>query len=316
LAVSLATGTPFLGLRDHFRVVTAAVPVLYVQVENSAGRVQRDLQEVFVARGLGYFEEEVVGHRDLSYPDEEGEGYDVTVRKFNPVEDANLGSLHIMSNAPLVLNDEEHQAWIQEYVREHEIRYLFCDPLYMMTTLDYEQKPADIRPLLTFFTRLKSEDSCAVVLTHHQTSKHTSGSAPSRLLGSTYIYGWYESALFTTRNDGIFDLEVDALRELGFEAKYTLKGEGFGKWTFDEHAQAQRDSRGRRQPQMTQREMNVTALGLLINEQPTLSDDELATHFINPKTGKPYDAKTIRRWKGALADRTDRHPPTTDVPSA
>ena len=42
LAVSLSTGTPFLGLRDHFPVKTGAVPVLYVQVENSRGRVQRD----------------------------------------------------------------------------------------------------------------------------------------------------------------------------------------------------------------------------------------------------------------------------------
>src|SRR3954447_20188368 len=37
LAVTLATGTPFLGLREHFPAVSLPQPVLYVQVENSEG---------------------------------------------------------------------------------------------------------------------------------------------------------------------------------------------------------------------------------------------------------------------------------------
>jgi RecA-family ATPase len=45
LAVSLATGTPMFGL-NRFPALSQPVPVLYVQPENTTGRVQRDLQQI------------------------------------------------------------------------------------------------------------------------------------------------------------------------------------------------------------------------------------------------------------------------------
>jgi hypothetical protein len=307
LAVTLATGTPFLGLEDHFPMRSAPAPVLYVQVENSEGRVQRDLQDVLVARGLGYFEEweESLGFDaqvlNPNAPEEEWELSEEverfeTVREFHTTE-GYRSNLHVLSNAPLVVNQAEHQAWLRAFVREHGIRYLFLDPLYMLTTLDYEQAPASIRPLLIFFTRLKSEDNCAVVLTHHQTSKHTSGSAASRLLGSTYIFGWYESALFTSRSGALFTLEVDAMREVGVEHEYTLTGRGFGSWLLDEHAQDLTDTLGRRATQVAKKEANITTLGLLQAEHPDWTREQLAAEL-------GVTTKTIGNYREALDERT------------
>ena len=127
LAITLATGTPFLGLADQFPMRVPPSPVLYVQVENSKGRVQRDLQEVLVARGLGYFEQESVGYVDLAYPGEKEElGEEQFVRRFEPVSDAHA-NLHVLSNVPMLIESRAAREWISEYVVEHGIRYLFLD---------------------------------------------------------------------------------------------------------------------------------------------------------------------------------------------
>lgn len=301
LAVSLATGTPFLGLRDQFPMVTPPAPVLYVQVENSKGRVQRDLQEVLTARGLGFFDEEIVDHQaevvDPNDPNSEVVEWDVKVRTFHPHPDRNLSRLHVLSNVSLQLEDEECQEWIRSYVRENRIRYLFLDPLYMLTAVDYEQKPQSIRGLLTFFTQLKAEDGCAVVLTHHQTSKHTNGSSASRLLGATYIYGWYEAALFTTRDGNLFTLEVDSLRELGVYESYTLTGSTIGSWTFDPHTQNKTDALGRKATRTAQMEAKVSAFALLLGEHPDWTNQQLADEL-------GVTVKTITNYRSKLAERT------------
>lgn len=303
LAVSLATRSPFLGLKQ-FPVQISPVPVLYVQVENSRGRVQRDLQEILAARGLGHVEEEVVDHRGFvtnpTAPEDEWEifEYDVTATHFESFVD--LSNLHVLSNAPLLLTAEHGEVhhWLREYVHEHGIKYVFLDPLYMLTDVEYETKSGAIRPLLEFFTRLKSEQDCAVVVTHHQTAKHATGSAASRLLGDTYIFGWYESALFTTRAGTLFKLEVDAMRELGVEQEFTLTGLGVGKWTLDEHVQGLTDSLGRTATTSKKKEANVSALGRLLEENPHLTNKQAAAVL-------GVTQSSIKNYKAALRGRQE-----------
>jgi len=297
LAITLATGTPFLGLADQFPMRVPPSPVLYVQVENSKGRVQRDLQEVLVARGLGYFEQESVGYVDLAYPGEEEKlGEEQFVRRFEPTSDAHA-NLHVLSNVPMVVEHDDVREWISEYVKVHGIRYLFLDPLYMLTAIEYESKSGAIRPLFGFLTGLKSDLNCATIVTHHQTSKHTSGSAASRLLGDTYIFGWYESALFTSRTGNLFTLEVDAMRELGIEDEFTLTGEGIGNWSFDEYTQGLTDTLGRKATRTSQKEANVSKLGVLESEHPDWNDDEFAK-ALGVKT-----TKTVRNYRDDLQAR-------------
>jgi hypothetical protein len=305
LAVSLGTRTNFLGL-ENFPVRVSAAPVLYLQVENSAGRVQRDFEDVLVARGLGYIEEEVVGVDGIVTnplaPEDEWEvvEHDVVARQFRSNGLQDLSNVHVLSNAALSLDGKptETTAWLTAYIKEHSIRYLFLDPLYMLTEVEYEQKSGAIRPLFNFFRDLKNEHGCSVIVTHHQTSKHTSGSAASRLLGDTYIFGWYEAALFTSRKDDIFTLEVDSMRELGVGNTYTLTGRGFGSWELDPRTQDLVDALGRQNTKGAQMQANITKLGQLQAEHPDWTRKELGDALGVSET-------TIKTYRRALEARVN-----------
>lgn len=277
--VCLSTGTPFLGLTQFFNSA-GPQPVLYINAENGEGRIHRDLGLILEARGLGVFEEEVVDvQAHLADPNDlESEVIEEEIKqsRFVPFEAASIEKLHVLNKPALALELEADQEWIAAYVAEHGIRYLVIDPLYLLSGLPFEKDPSCIKPLLAFFTRLKADYGCAVVLVHHQTSKHSNGSAASRMMGSTYLYGWYDAALYTTRDEMLFTIEVDATRDLGVQETYTLTGLGVGKWSYDPHVQRKTDTLGRKSPRSAEREAQITKLGQLLADNPDATRKELA----------------------------------------
>ena len=75
LGVTLATGTPFLGLSE-FPLLTRPAGVTFIQAENSTERVRRDLDHILIARHLGFMDPVL-----SLYADEDGE-YEQIGEKF------------------------------------------------------------------------------------------------------------------------------------------------------------------------------------------------------------------------------------------
>jgi hypothetical protein len=257
LAISLSTGTPMFGnakfpSREH-------APVLYVQQENANTRVQRDIQSILVARGLGDF-------RETRYADGEAAFVDFYPRDEWLEEEP--ARFEVLSHAGFDLSNSEHGEWLAAYVERHRFKYVFLDPLYMLIGAVDEKDSAPLRPILSFLTALKNQLGCAAILTHHMSDKG-GGNEAATLLGSTYIHGWYEAAILTRSTpDHHVTLKVDAQRDIGQSLEWNLQGLGVGKWFFAPTAQGQKDAIGRSSPQQAKKAAKVERLAQLTDEHP------------------------------------------------
>jgi hypothetical protein len=131
--------------------------------------------------------------------------------------------------------------------------------------------------LSRFLSELRDEGDCGVVYTHQLSDKHSNGSAASRMLGSTLLHGWCESALFTRRTaGGLFTVEVDALREMGEEQKLSVQGNGVGSWYLAIKAQDAEDATGREAPRVAEKLTKIERLQTLEAEEPGLSAAQYA----------------------------------------
>jgi hypothetical protein len=290
LAISLATGTPFC---QHFPV-RARARVLFVQRENSDARVISDFHRILEAHGLGIFHEQI--YTDAVWKDEDGveQSSETVVETFVPTWELEGGeppTLDVISNADFDLAEAGWREWLWRRVEESGYDYLFLDPYYQVVGAN-ENDPAAIKPVLRYLTQLKNEQGCAAIVTHHESDK-TTGEHARRLLGSTYLHGWYEGALFPTRaKGGVFTLEVDALREMGVTEEYVLKGDGVGHWEFLPEAQGHEDALGRRNTQRSQKEIRKAQLRRLLQQEPEWTNaDHAAAVGVSDKTLRGYRAE-------------------------
>jgi hypothetical protein len=288
LAVSLATRTPFLGLKQ-FPVNAQSASVTYVQAENSDQRVRRDLDLILEARGLGTMEEV----EDLHEPDR------IVGERFVPTwEGAHkkggwVPDLQVLSHPGLDLMDESHQAWLMQHVQDRD--YLFLDPIYLLAAANTNDQ-GDVMRLSRFLSELRDGGDCGVIYTHQLSDKHANGSAASRMLGSTLLHGWYESALFTKRTaGGLFTVEVDALREMGEERKLSIQGDGVGSWYMALVAQDAEDATGREAPRVAEKLTKAERLRSLEAEEPGLTAAEYADRLIG--MGVKASERSVHRWR-------------------
>ena len=248
LAITLATGTPFLAL-EQFPLRVPAARVTYIQAENSGERVRRDFDLILEARGLGYMEPVYPLHD----PEGEPEG-----DRFRPAWTDWEPDLAILSHPGMDLMREEDREWFWAHAIERD--YVFLDPIYLLASANPNDM-SQVMSLLGFLSGVRDNCDCGLILTHQLTDKHAEGSAAARLLGSTFFHGWYETAIFTQRSrDGFFSMRVDNLREMGDEREVGVKGCGVGHWFYAESAQGATDSEGRSSPQKVGKGTRVALL--------------------------------------------------------
>lgn len=69
------------------------------------------------------------------------------------------------------------------------------DPLYLMFSGDVNSAK-DLNPALNWLLRIKQEYGCSVILVHHYNKGGESKRGGQRMLGSTTLHGWIESAWY------------------------------------------------------------------------------------------------------------------------
>lgn len=172
MAVSVASGTKFLG---KFKVGEQG-PVLMVQNENAPWILKDRIAKIMASRGLtGDVQKKRSGKYQI---------------KFAPTL-----PIYFINQQGFNLLDPIYRKALEKVVEETEPILLILDPLYLMFDGDVNSAK-DLNPVLNWLLDLKWEYNLGIVVIHHMNKNGKSQRGGQRLLGSTTLHGWVESALY------------------------------------------------------------------------------------------------------------------------
>lgn len=173
LAFSVASGKPFLG---QFR--TEHGPVLYVQNENADWILRDRLEKLAKVR-------EETGR--VSRP-----GLKVEFARELP--------LFFVNQQGFSLNDAAQKRGLEEAIEHYKPVLVIFDPLYLMFEGDVNSAK-DLNPVLNWLLSVRTDMNTAVMLIHHYNKGKDDGRrGGQKMLGSTTLHGWIESAWYLRVN--------------------------------------------------------------------------------------------------------------------
>lgn len=179
LAISVASGQPFLGKYP----VLEPGPVLLVQNENADWLMKDKIEKVIANRGLSGKVKKIAERRfEITFPQEI--------------------PLYSINQQGYLLNSPEHQVAMEKIIQEMRPVLVIFDPLYLMFDGDINSAK-ELNPVLNWLLKLKNEYKTGVMLIHHY-NKGNGGSSwrgGQRMLGSTTLHGWIESAWYLQANE-------------------------------------------------------------------------------------------------------------------
>jgi hypothetical protein len=222
LALAVASGQPFLG---EYAVGTQG-PVLMIQEENAPWMMQDRMHKLATYSGL------IVPQDARVRPGTAGGLGPTVVSIDRPADEI---PLWLMNNCGFDLGYEEHRDLLEGYVAELKPVLVILDPLGMMLGTINLNLSHELQPFLKWLIQLRYQYGCAVSLVHHigKANQNTVGRrAGQRLLGSTALHGFVDSALYTTSRDDPRDGWTRVVIEREFRAMEPQKPIEMA-WHFD-----------------------------------------------------------------------------------
>lgn len=172
LALSIASGKPFLG---QFPVKESG-PVLIVQNENADWIMKDRIEKMIINKGLG-------GEVKSDNPG-------IVTITFPPQL-----PIYFINQQGYQFNDPIHRALLEEAIKKIKPILVIFDPLYLMFDGDVNSAK-DLNPVLNWLLYLKTEYKTGVIVVHHWNKGSSSKRGGQRMLGSTTLHGWVESAWY------------------------------------------------------------------------------------------------------------------------
>ena len=173
LMMSIASGAPFLG---KFPVEETGT-VLYIQNENAEWIMKDRFEKMLLNKGLVG----KVSHQNTS-----------TKLKVKFAPDV---PLYMINQQGFMLTDEDQQEFLEETIQTMKPKLIVLDPLYLMFDGDIASAQ-ELFPILQWLLYLKNEYNCGIMLIHHWNKGGDSKRGGQRMLGSTTLHGWIESAWY------------------------------------------------------------------------------------------------------------------------
>lgn len=257
--ISLASGKPFLG---RFEVKKPG-PVLVVQNENSDWIMRDRLEKIQHARGL------------TGKVTKESDGI-----IFRPPPSL---PIHYINQQGFLLSDPDHLELVENFLEEVRPVAVMFDPLYLMFDGDVNSAK-DLNPALSWLLYLKQKYQTAVILVHHWNKGGTSRRGGQRMLGSTTLHGWIESAWYLSVSGTEADErnQEDEDDDLNKEAEYVtltlereFRGAGvfpkldltvsMGKFGDPKYSLEIEKHYGKGRPKVSRNQATQDILGVLIN---------------------------------------------------
>ncbi|MDE2098836.1 MAG: AAA family ATPase [Patescibacteria group bacterium] len=260
LAVSVSSGEPFL---NQFAVHEVG-PVVIIQNENATWIMKDRLAKIRASKGL-------IGN--VKYPSSNIP--EVTFAPELPIYYVNQQAVN--------LSDPVHQKLIEKLIGDIKPVLTIFDPLYLMFDGDVNSAK-DLNPVLSWLLRLKNQTGTGLLVIHHWNKGGASARGGQRMLGSTTLHGWIESAWYISignsdEEPGESDVDItEGVNDAGGRAVLTIEREfrGMGLYpkidvtlemnedsyasVVDKHME--RGRKGRRVDRDTLTEQVLTQLGL------------------------------------------------------
>jgi RecA-family ATPase len=174
-AISIASGRSFLG---QFKVNESG-PVIIVQNENAEWIIKERMSAIAVHKGIGG---QISGFH-VTWPDEL--------------------PIYYINNQGFSLSNPDHQQQLVELIQSVKPVLLILDPLYLMFDGDVNSAK-DLNPALSWLIGLKHTYGVSIMLIHHwRKSAGSTKRGGQRMLGSTTLHGWVESAWYVQAGEEI-----------------------------------------------------------------------------------------------------------------
>lgn len=184
LAVSIATGTPFL---NHFEVLTPG-PVLIIQEENTEGIQQGRLKRILQHKGISTTGDQVYsvgkGCAELSFG----------------------GSLPIVTVdlQQFSFTNRTKRKSLENFLEDFQPELIIFDPIQrMMGDLSLRDEK-DVNKALNWVGSLSKDYGAGVMLVHHYHKTRENGpmEGGQRMLGSQALHAWLMCGLYVSRLEG------------------------------------------------------------------------------------------------------------------
>lgn len=217
MALSLSTGTPFLGTFD----VVKPEPVLYIQEEDPAPRLKDRFDKMWDAKA-----DWNVGL--------DADGEPMIIPAHDLPKDPDIG-VHIKSG--IVISDEVWMEWLRDVIAEgldgNAYGAVILDPLmYMLGDVEENKSGAMMSKVFRPLKTLAQEFDIAVMVVHHMRkgSKDTGNLRGGQLLlGSVANHAWTEDSMYITRRFKDLVVEVESKTAPG--GSFKISGLNNRGWT-------------------------------------------------------------------------------------
>lgn len=185
---SVASGKPFLGeFKCHF-----GGPVIIVQNENSDHIMKDRWEKIALSKGeIGKVKTDSGSRLQIEWA-------------------RNL-PIFMINQTGFTLDDAANRVALEELIQELKPAAIQLDPLYLMFSGDVNSAQ-ELNPILTWCLYIKQTYNCAIMLVHHYGKGTKEGQrSGQRMLGSTTLHGWVESALYVERQEDNEDTAIITL---------------------------------------------------------------------------------------------------------
>lgn len=286
MAVSVATGTPFLG---EFEVHKPG-RVFVIQEEMDSGEVQWRRQKI-----LGF--KELDEHRDFATVNDDGSitlDYGATT------------NIAWLNESGFKLDDDDHREELEKKVRRERPVMIFFDPLQRLLRTSDIRSERDMNEVFEWLDHIRRTYRTSIVLVHHlrKPSDNMDHDDQMRMLGSQALASWYETLLMVTRKDASFKIKPT------FRSKQRLPVEVTIDWGDDEDPVYVPTVKGKGLLRPTKQTMLE-----MVTENPGLTYSQLMKALNISERQVRRKAKDLglrqrrRKTKGGGAPVIELHPP-------
>lgn len=168
---SVAADKPFLGHAVHY-----GGPVIIVQNENNDAIMKDRWEKIATSKG------------EVGEAKGKNGKLKVTWARDLPI--------FMVNQSGFTLDDPQNLVALEEMIQRIRPVAIQLDPLYLMFNGEINSAK-ELNPMLTWCLYIKQTYNCAVMLIHHYNKGTGEGQrAGQRMLGSTTLHGWTESAIY------------------------------------------------------------------------------------------------------------------------
>lgn len=189
LAISVSTGTPFLGVDDYH---TSEAPVLYLQEEDDLLLVMSRTATILESKAPARHWE---GQLNVEHttPDN-ARSSRLSVVWTPPTAPLPLG-MHVQTG--FIASDPGWQAWLSDVVREHGFQLVVIDTLGTTAgDIDTDRAGELMNKMLKPLKTIAHTEGCAIAVVHHNRKESNGNRAGQSMLGSVALHAWVDCAIY------------------------------------------------------------------------------------------------------------------------